>query len=172
MARKPNDAALRANWQKITGAPGPEDFGFNLGNGPSGRVRVAEGAGAATLLPYFKKYLALPGLETGAYLTLLADGPRVNSFFPIEAHEAWPMGDYLIRCRAAATPHATGERRFLELANHVKRGEVLSTHEVSGTLEYGGQLAAPLFRRIASRVLATRGVAPNAAWIPNLATDD
>lgn len=141
---KPNDAALRANWQKITGAPGPEDFGFNLGNGPSGRVRVAEAAGAATLLPYYKKYLALPGLETGAYLTLLADGPRWNSFFSIEAHEAWPMGDYLIRCRAAATPHATGERRFLELAAHVKHGAVLSTHEVSGTLENPQVIEIPI----------------------------
>lgn len=139
-----NDAALRANWQKITGAPPPEDFGFVLGNGPSGRVRVAEGAGAATLLPYYKKYLSLPGLETGAYLTLLADGPRWNSFFAIEAHETWPLGDYLIRCRAAATPHATGERRFLELAAHVKHSAVISTHEVSGTLENPQVIEIPI----------------------------
>ncbi len=139
-----NDATLRANWQKITGAPAPEDFGFNQGNGPSGRLRVAEAAGTATLLPYYKKYLTLPGLETGAYLTLLADGPAWNSYFWINAHPGWPAGDYLIRCRAAATPHATGERRFLELADHVKRGEVISTHEVSGTLENPQVIEIPI----------------------------
>ena len=141
---KQNDALLRANWQKITGAPAPEDFGFNLGNGPAGRLRVAEAAGAATLLPYFKKYLALPGLETGAYLTSLADGPACHSFFHFEAHEQWPSGDYLIRCRTAATRHATGERRFLELVANVRRGEVISTHEVSATLENPQVIEIPI----------------------------
>ncbi len=37
--------------------------------------------------------------------------------------------------------------------------------------EYGGQLAAPLFRRICASVLAHRGVNPNPAWMPELARD-
>ena len=154
-----NDALLRASWQKITGAPAPEDFGFNLGNGPAGaatpqvilsvaqmakRLRAVEATGAAPQLPYLKKYLALPGLETGAYLTSLADGPAWNSFFGIEAHQGWPSGDYLIRCRTAATRHATGERRFLELVANVRRGEVISTHEVSATLENPQVIEIPI----------------------------
>jgi hypothetical protein len=145
-----NDALLRASWQKVTGAPSPEDFGFNLGGSPADsaapqailsvaqmakRLRAVESAGAATLLPYLKKYLALPGLENGAYLTALADGPAWNSFFPIQAGEGWPSGDYVFRCRAAATGHARGERRFLEIATGLKRNGTISTYEVSATLE-------------------------------------
>lgn len=46
---------------------------------------------------------------------------------------------------------------------------VIDDPAVSSELEYGGHLAAPLFRRIAGKVLALRGVPPNPEWMPTLA---
>jgi cell division protein FtsI/penicillin-binding protein 2 len=48
---------------------------------------------------------------------------------------------------------------------------VVDDAEVPRETEYGGHLAAPLFRRIAARVLAHRGVEPNPAWLPTIAGD-
>ncbi|MFN0125646.1 MAG: peptidoglycan D,D-transpeptidase FtsI family protein [Verrucomicrobiales bacterium] len=48
---------------------------------------------------------------------------------------------------------------------------VIDDPEVPRSNEYGGQLAAPLFRRIAEKVLAHRGVVPNPAWMPEVARD-
>jgi len=43
---------------------------------------------------------------------------------------------------------------------------VVDDADVAKGMEYGGQLAAPLFRRIAGKVLALRGVVPNPEWLP------
>jgi len=48
---------------------------------------------------------------------------------------------------------------------------VIDDPEVPQNQEYGGQVAAPIFRRICSAVLAHRGVHPNAAWLPEVARD-
>jgi hypothetical protein len=48
---------------------------------------------------------------------------------------------------------------------------VIDDADVPSNIEYGGHLSAPLFRRIASKVLALRGVEPNPAWLPTVARD-
>lgn len=48
---------------------------------------------------------------------------------------------------------------------------VIDDAEVPQGVEYGGHLAAPIFRRIAGKVLALRGVEPNPAWLPSVASD-
>jgi cell division protein FtsI/penicillin-binding protein 2 len=48
---------------------------------------------------------------------------------------------------------------------------VIDDADVPSNLEYGGHLAAPLFRRIAGKVLALRGIEPNPEWMPAPADD-
>jgi cell division protein FtsI/penicillin-binding protein 2 len=48
---------------------------------------------------------------------------------------------------------------------------VIDDADVPSNLEYGGHLAAPLFRRIAGKVLALRGIEPNPEWMPAPAGD-
>lgn len=46
---------------------------------------------------------------------------------------------------------------------------VIDDAEVAREVEYGGHLAAPLFRRIVGKVLALRDIQPNPAWMPGIA---
>lgn len=65
---------------------------------------------------------------------------------------------------------------FVGFAESVRGPELLGVvvvddAEVSPELEYGGHLAAPIFRRIARKVLALRNVEPNPDWLPVMADD-
>ncbi len=124
---------LRHQWEKIPGAPHPEKYGL-----PNNVFLIQGFLTADEFVPYEQSYLAMPGLDTGAYLTRPFSnlGRHSNNALFLPGIPAdWPPGDYTIRVRIGATPEAPPERRFIEFGvNHsVDRSPFLSTHEVTGT---------------------------------------
>jgi mono/diheme cytochrome c family protein len=139
-----SEGAVRREWQKITGAPAPEDFGFVTKQNAADLANSALGfgtpAGKGYKRPYREAYLDMPEVERGAYLTiggglemLLHDS--ITLFVPYE----WKTipGDYMFRVRLAATDKATPERKFIEFGVAPRHSEspFLSTHHVTGTME-------------------------------------
>ena len=128
------DHIPRAHWKEIPGAPDPNDFGLiNAGRAEGGR------AWTAVIVPYLERYVAQPALDSGAYLTAVADGQPWNSTLGAEIEQGlagYNGGDYVVRARVAATGHATGRRRFVELAyNPAGKSPLRSVHEITGTLD-------------------------------------
>jgi len=126
-----DDAILRRSWSKIQGAPSPETFGFATGENNADKANRA--AGLTGNHPYYRYYLGLPALDRGAYLTI-GQQDRVNSWITLMAPFGWPVGDYTVRIRIAATDDAPAERRFLEFGINPRHGQVLRTHHITGTM--------------------------------------
>ncbi len=128
------DHVVRSNWKQISGAPDPKDFGL-----ASSRHAENFKKTAAVLVPYLEQYFSQPALDSGAYLSAVADGQNWNSLLGVEIGQGLPGfngGDYVVRARVAATGQATGRRRFVELAyNPTGKSPLRSVHEVTGTLE-------------------------------------
>lgn len=142
-----DDATFRRSWAKITGAPAPEEFGFktveNNADKANGALSYETPIGAGYLRPFHEYYLNLPHLDTGAYLTVM-QGEDLNSWLILRVPYGWPPGEYLLRVRVGATPDASPERRFLEFGIHPRSGKVISTHEITGTLENPQVIEIPL----------------------------
>lgn len=136
-----SDAIFRRSWEKISGAPSPESFGFNTGENNADKANRA--AGNTYMHPYHAYYLKQPHLDTGAYLTV-NNGGEFNSFLALLVPFGWPPGDYIVRFRAAATEHATPERRFIEFGIHPRHGQVMSTHQITGTIATPQTIEIPL----------------------------
>ncbi len=143
-----DDATFRRSWQRIHGAPAPEEFGFNTVENNADKANGAlsyEGTiGAAYMRPYHERYLKQPHLDTGAYLTIMAGTDIGNDTLSIYVPQNWPVGEYTVRVRVAATPHAPPERRFIEFGIHPRNGQVMSTHEVTGTMDAPQIIEIPL----------------------------
>ena len=143
-----NDHELRHLWHKIPGAPSPTQFGFGrpqtavVGN----EADKAHQALGPYHLPYHEYALEFPGLGTGAYLAYKSVHPAIldNSYVSMLVPFNWPPGDFVMRVRLAANHHATPERRFVELGLHPRSGQVLATHEVTGTLDDPQVIELPL----------------------------
>lgn len=139
-----NDAIFRRSWEKIPGAPSPESFGF------INRENTADKANAALnpyWLTYHQHYLTYPALDTGAYLGVQTVHPSVLQigWITMLVPFNWPVGEYVVRVRIAANQHATPERRYLEFGiNPNNNGQVLSTHEVTGTMDAPQIIEIPL----------------------------
>ena len=85
-------------------------------------------------------------MDTGAYLGTQTRHPaelNVN-YIELLVPFGWPVGEYVVRVRMAATKDAPPERRFLEFGIHPQGGQVLSTHEVTGTMDAPQVIEIPL----------------------------
>ena len=143
-----SDDIFRRSWAKIKGAPAPEDFGFrtveNNADKANGALGYGTPVGAGYMRPYHEHYLKQPQLDTGAYLTIMAGNDLGNDVVSLVVPPNWPVGDYTVRVRVAATEHAPPERRFIEFGIHPRNGQVMSTHEVTGTMAAPQIIEIPL----------------------------
>ena len=139
-----NDSLFRRSWEKIPGAPSPRSFGFDKkGENDADLANDSLGAG---WLPYHQYYLEQPALDRGAWLGTQTRHPaelNVN-YIELLVPFHWPVGDYVVRVRAAAATDAPPERRFLDFGIHARTGKVLATHEITGTLESPQLIEIPL----------------------------
>ena len=138
---------VRREWAKINGAPAPEDFGFRSVENSADKALRAFGYGMTVnigyMRPYHEQYLKQPHLETGAYLTIMA-GDQGNDALTMLVPVSWPVGTYTVRVRVGAVENSPRERRFIEFGTHPRNGQVLSTHEVSGTIAEPQVIEIPL----------------------------
>ena len=134
LKKKYKGGYFRRQWAQIKGAPAPEEFGFKT------KENNADKANSA-LKPYYLKYhqhyLEQPHIETGAYLTVPTVHPSQlpTGYLEFIAPWSWPPGNYVIRVRAGAVEGAPRERRLFEFGVNAAHGQVMSTHEVTGTIE-------------------------------------
>jgi hypothetical protein len=106
---------FRRQWKQVPGAPAPEEFG-----------------------------LGLPHQDEGAWLTVKGGlNTSMTLFVPWKWNETLP-GDYKVRIRLAHADDAPPERRFIEFGIHPRDGQILSTHEVTGTLAEPQVIEIPL----------------------------
>ncbi len=140
-----NDGVFRRSWNKIPGAPAPEEFGFTTNENNADQANRAFSRGPSTFA-YQKRYLEQPALDTGAYLTIQDQDGGLNSALFVSIPGDFPPGDYLIRVRAGATPQATPERRFLDFGFKGRSRPVSSCHEVTGTVEAPEIIEIPFHR--------------------------
>ena len=114
-------------WDKIKGAPSPKEYGFpdavdaNMMNGRWDSY-VPQGA----------DYLARPKGKTGTYLGVAHLNHRWVS---VPMPKNWPAGEYKVRAMLAATEEGPAERRFVDFLSDHPSNQVLSTHQVTGTME-------------------------------------
>ncbi|WP_397385434.1 DUF1587 domain-containing protein, partial [Prosthecobacter sp.] len=106
-----NDSIFRREWARIPGAPNPRTFGFDKkGENDADLANDSLGAG---WLKYHQYYMAQPAVGTGAYLGTQTRHPaelNVN-YIELLVPFDWPVGDYIVRVKAAATKDAPPERR-------------------------------------------------------------
>ncbi|MEI6714398.1 MAG: DUF1592 domain-containing protein [Verrucomicrobiota bacterium] len=145
-----NDNFFRRSWNKIPGAPAPEEFGFTTSENNTDQANRAFARGPA-VFAYQMRYLEQPALDTGAYLTISDQDGGLNSALFLNIPGDFPPGDYVIRVRAGVTPQATPERRFLDFGFKGRSRPVTSTHEVTGTMENPEIFEIPFHRTLAQR---------------------
>lgn len=138
------DAIFRRSWQKIAGAPAPEEFGFRTGENNADKANRALGYKNGYFRPYHEYYLQQPHLDTGAYLTIQGAPEIPNDSMTVRMPPKWPIGRYIVRVRVAAVDGAEPQRRFLEFGTHPRSGQILSTHHVTGTMESPQIIEMPL----------------------------
>ncbi len=154
-----NDREFRRMWKQIPGAPAPEEFGFNTKENNADKANRAfqystdEGVGAWR--PYHEYLLDLPHRETGAWITTwtgvgvggpaysLSTNDAMTLFVPWAWKETLP-GKYRVRIRAAHADDAPRERRFFEFGIFPRHGQIMSTHEVTGTIDNPQIIEFPL----------------------------
>lgn len=138
-----NDSLFRREWEKIPGAPSPRSFGFDKKG--ENDADLANGELNAPWLSYHQYYLQQPALDTGAYLGTQTMHPSVLNVNYIEMLVPfnWPVGEYVVRVRVAATREAPPERRFLDFGINA-RSRVMNTCEVTGTMENPQVIEFPL----------------------------
>ena len=139
-----DEATFRRSWNKIVGAPAPEEFGFQTVENNADKANRAAGYETSYNKPYHEYYLRQASLNTGAYLTV-GIGNDLNSHLPLLVPFGWPIGDYVVRIRAAvANDQVPRERRFLEFGVHPRHGQVMSTHEITASIESPQVIEIPL----------------------------
>ncbi len=140
----PNESRLRREWARIPGAPNPRTFGFDKkGENDADLANDSLGAG---WLKYHEYYAQMPDVDRGAYLGTQTRHPaelNVN-YIELLVPFDWPVGDYIVRVRAAAVKDAPAERRFLDFGIHARTGKVMATHEITGTIEKPQVIEIPI----------------------------
>ncbi|MGI9243306.1 MAG: DUF1592 domain-containing protein, partial [Verrucomicrobiales bacterium] len=124
------------HFDEISGAPPvPKDSAFRFFDNPT-RVDQFISASAPNH-SYLKRYLNLPEIEQGAFITIPTIHPNQLPTGYIEYHlpPGWPPGKYKVRFRAARADNAPDDRRFLEFGLRVRNVDLLSAHEVTGTMD-------------------------------------
>jgi hypothetical protein len=142
---KNNEGRFRREWARIPGAPDPFTFGFDKGN--ENDADLANSSLGEGWQKYHEYYLQQQQVETGAYLGVQTMHPatlNVN-FIQMLVPFGWPVGNYVVRVRAAATEDAPPGRKFVEFGVDARSGgQILSTHEVTGTMENPQIIEIPL----------------------------
>ncbi len=100
---------LLRSWEKIPGAPAPEEFGFKTKENNADKALAA--SGNVVFPQYDAYYLSQPHLDTGAYLTINRQH-QVNSWFYLGIPGDFPPGDYVLRVCIAATAEAPPSAAF------------------------------------------------------------
>ncbi|MEI6684913.1 MAG: DUF1587 domain-containing protein [Planctomycetota bacterium] len=142
-----NDETFRRSWGLIKGAPAPEEYGFrtveNNADKANGALNYETKQGSGYMRPYHENYLRQKHLDTGAYLTIMA-GDYGNDFVSLQVPYGWPVGNYMVRIRIGALENSPLERRFIEFGIHPRNGQVMSTHQVTGTIGKPQVIEIPL----------------------------
>lgn len=164
-----NDAIFRRFWEQIPGAPNPRTFGFDKhGENDADLANDSLGAG---WLPYHQYYMQMPALDKGAYLGTQTRHPAelTVNYITLLVPFGWPVGEYVVRVRIAATKDAPPERRFMEFGIHPQSGQILSTHEVTGTMDAPQTIEIPLTmtRGNAERANRTLFIREKGSWDTN-----
>ncbi len=123
---KANPAKFYFAWDKLQGAPAPKEFGFSDAidaDMMNGRWE--------THAPYIADYLTQPQVKTGAYLA----SANIQRWINVRVPAQWPVGAYKARIRLAATKEGPTNRRFIDFLSGVNSAQLLSTHQVTGTME-------------------------------------
>ncbi|MEI6715317.1 MAG: DUF1592 domain-containing protein [Verrucomicrobiota bacterium] len=131
---KVTPAKFYLEWEKIGGAPAPKDFGFSDAIDANMMNERWE-----THVPYLVEYLTQPKAKTGAYLCAANIQRWVNAHVP----DQWPAGEYKAKVRLAATKEAPEKRRFIDFVAGFPSNQVLSSHQVTGTMEEPQVLEIP-----------------------------
>ena len=123
------------HYDQIANAPPvPADKAFRFFNNP---VRVQQFIdGSAPSHDYLLRYLKLPAIESGAFIAVPTIHPNQlpTGYIAFDLPESWPPGKYKVRFRAARADDAPDDRRFLEFGLRVRNVDLLSVHEVHGTM--------------------------------------
>jgi hypothetical protein len=134
----PNDPdSILNGWTRIKTAPSPKDYGF---------VDVIDalhhGRHNWELAAPHARYLAMPHVDTGGYLTIYDNYvyPYHSFSFPGD----WRPGEYVLRIRLAHTDEATPERRFIEYGRRGAEYLPAGCCEVTGTIEQPQILEIPV----------------------------
>ncbi len=128
--------AFYLQWEKIEGAPAPSAFGF-----PDAIDANMMKNRWDSYIPQGVAYLTMPKSKTGSFLGIAYLPHR---WVTIRVPGDWPPGDYKIRVCIAATDEGEPERRFVDfLASH-PNSYVISTHEVSGTMDKPQVIEIPI----------------------------
>lgn len=123
---KATPAKFYLEWDKIAGAPAPKEFGF-----PDAIDANMMNERWETHVPYLVEYLTQPKAKMGAYLGAANIQRWVNARVP----EKWPAGEYIAKVRLGATKEAPEKRRFIDFVSGFPANQVLSSHQVIGTME-------------------------------------
>lgn len=128
------DNIFRRFWAEIPGAPSPESFGFESKENSSDKANQAL---KSFHLPYHKYYMEQPATDTGMYIAIQNEHPAVmnNATFDFLVPWSWPIGNYIVRVRAAVTGDGTPDRRFLEFGVNPRNSQAIASYEVTGTME-------------------------------------
>jgi hypothetical protein len=133
-------------WYEFAGMPPPETFGFPAG-AAFNPAYIAAVLGETRWHPFDDRYLALPGLDSGGWLTVKRPGftPNPNDKFQFVIPLDWPPGEYRATVRCAAADSAAADRRFLEFNVFPGTGgsPPLSVHQVAGTLADPCEITIP-----------------------------
>ncbi|MDF1740782.1 MAG: DUF1592 domain-containing protein [Verrucomicrobiales bacterium] len=129
-----DDNIFRRFWAEIPGAPSPESFGFESKENSSDKANQAL---RSYHLPYHNYYAEQPAIDTGMYLAMSNEHPSVlnNATFDFIFPWSWPIGDYVIRVRAAVTGDGSPDRRFIEFGVNPRNAQAKKSYEVTGTME-------------------------------------
>ncbi|MGC3971213.1 MAG: DUF1587 domain-containing protein [Pirellulales bacterium] len=145
------------NWRKFPNVPAPETFGFQT---VEENADKAVGALNPFHLPYHRYYLEQSAIDAGAYLAIPNEHPAVLDTANVHllVPFSWPVGDYVVRFRAAATDDAEPDRRFIEFGINPRVRQAMSTHEISGTLREPQIVEFPLTLTRGNRERANRSL--------------
>jgi hypothetical protein len=123
---KASSEKLYLQWEKISGAPSPRDFGF----GDAVDANMMNGRWES-YVPQAADYLTQPKAKSGTYLGVANLNHR---WVTLPVPKDWPAGQYKVRARLAATDEGPVERRFVDFLTAHPSNLVVSTHQVTGTM--------------------------------------
>jgi hypothetical protein len=121
-AETKSDSRFRREWARIPGGPNPRDFGFDKKG--ENDADLANDSLNAGWLKYHQYYIDMADVDRGAYLGTQTRHPaelNVN-YIEILMPYDWPVGEYVVRVRVAATKDCPPERRFLDFGIHARTG--------------------------------------------------